>query len=89
MISSVMFEGAVFCKHFTSISQNKIKLLAYFGASVPRLQAATINGDLEKGVQFIGQTQGLIEDIPTVQELIDRIQADTKAMHERNGRYFS
>ena len=37
---------------------DKVKLLAYFGASVPRLQAATIHGDLQKGVQFIGQTQG-------------------------------
>ncbi|WP_301179728.1 NAD(P)H-dependent flavin oxidoreductase [Thalassolituus sp. UBA3500] len=68
---------------------DKIKLLAYFGASVPRLQAATINGDLDKGVQFIGQTQGLIEDIPTVQELVDRILADAKAMHESNNRFFS
>ncbi|MEC8524888.1 MAG: nitronate monooxygenase [Pseudomonadota bacterium] len=68
---------------------DKIKLLAYFGASVPRLQAATIKGDLDEGVQFIGQTQGLIEDIPTVQELVDRIQADAKAMHESNQRFFS
>ena len=68
---------------------DKIKLLAYFGASVPRLQAATIDGDLDKGVQFIGQTQGLIEDIPTVQELVDRILADAEAMHESNNRFFS
>jgi len=40
-------------------------------------------------VQFIGQTQGLIEDIPTVKELVDRIQADAEAMHQANARYFS
>lgn len=68
---------------------DKIKLLAYFGASVPRLQAATIQGDLDSGVQFIGQTQGLIEDIPTVQILVDRIMADAKALQAANERFFS
>ena len=68
---------------------DKIKLLAYFGASVPRLQAATINGDLDKGVQFIGQTQGLIEDIPSVQQLVDRIQSEAQEMHRNNERFFS
>ena len=33
---------------------------------------ATIEGDLEKGIQFVGQTQGLINDCPHVQELVDR-----------------
>lgn len=51
---------------------NKVKLLAYFGASVPRIQAATVAGDLSKGVQFIGQTQGLINDIASVEEIIQR-----------------
>ena len=68
---------------------DKIKLLAYFGASVPRLKAATIDGDLEEGVQFIGQTQGLIEDIPSVQELVNRILAEAKELQEANNRFFS
>ena len=57
---------------------DKVKLLAYFGAAVPRLKAATVDGDYNKGVQFIGQTQGLIKDQPTVQQIFDRIreQAD-------------
>ena len=61
---------------------DKVKLLAYFGASVPRLKAATIDGDLDKGVQFIGQTQGLIEDIVPVQTIVDRILADAKKIHQ-------
>ncbi|MGV3729386.1 MAG: nitronate monooxygenase, partial [Sphingopyxis sp.] len=36
-------------------------------------------GDLSKGVFWAGMVQGLIHDIPTCQQLIDRIiaQADT------------
>lgn len=68
---------------------DKIKLLAYFGASVPRLRAATIEGDLEEGVQFIGQTQGLIEDMPSAQALVDRIVADAEALHQQQSSLFS
>ena len=68
---------------------DKIKLLAYFGASVPRLRAATIEGDLEEGVQFIGQTQGLIEDIPSAQELVDRIVAEAETLHSKQSSLFN
>jgi enoyl-[acyl-carrier protein] reductase II len=51
------------------------KAIAYLGASVPRLQAATLDGDLIKGVQFIGQAQGLIDDVVSVDELVLRIMA--------------
>jgi enoyl-[acyl-carrier protein] reductase II len=57
---------------------NKIRLLAYFGAATPRLKAATEQGDLVKGMQFIGQSQGLIHDSPTAQALIERIVMDAK-----------
>lgn len=67
---------------------DKVKLLAYFGASVPRIKSAVIDGDLNEGVQFIGQTQGLIEDIPTVQELVDRIMAEAKDLNQKNDRFF-
>jgi enoyl-[acyl-carrier protein] reductase II len=49
------------------------RLLAHFGASLPLVEAATIEGDLENGVQFIGQAQGLVGDIPTAAKLIERI----------------
>jgi len=42
-----------------------------------------VDGNLEKGVQFIGQTQGLIEDQPTVQELVDRIMDEAKTLSEK------
>jgi len=52
---------------------DKIKQLSYFGAATEKLEAATIDGNLNFGVQFIGQSQGLITDIPTVDEIIQRI----------------
>lgn len=68
---------------------NKVKLLAYFGASVPRLQAATVAGDLNKGVQFIGQTQGLINDIPSVAEIIQRTVVEARTIQQQLGNSFN
>lgn len=53
---------------------DKMYTVAQFGAATEAIKAATMDGDLDKkGVQFIGQSQGLIKDIPTVDELIQRI----------------
>jgi enoyl-[acyl-carrier protein] reductase II len=53
---------------------DKMYTVAQFGAATEAIKAATMDGDLDnKGVQFIGQSQGLIKDIPTVEELIQRI----------------
>ena len=37
-------------------------------------------GDLSKGVFWAGMVQGLIHDIPTCQQLIDRIIGDAEAI---------
>ena len=37
-------------------------------------------GDLSKGVFWAGMIQGLIHDIPTCQELIDRIIGEAEAI---------
>lgn len=63
---------------------DKVKLLAYFGAAVPRLKSATVDGNYQKGVQFIGQTQGLINDQPTVQQIFDGIRAESLHVHRKN-----
>jgi len=53
---------------------NKMYAVAQFGAATEAIQAATVHGDIEnKGVQFVGQCQGLIYDIPTVDKLVQRI----------------
>jgi enoyl-[acyl-carrier protein] reductase II len=64
---------------------DKIKMLAYFGAAMPRLKTATEDGDLDYGMQFIGQTQGLINDTPSVQEIMDRVIKEAMAAQIRNG----
>jgi enoyl-[acyl-carrier protein] reductase II len=58
---------------------DKMFMVAQFGAATESLTKASIEGNLLEGVQFIGQSQGLIEDIPSVDELIQRI---TEEAHE-------
>jgi enoyl-[acyl-carrier protein] reductase II len=57
---------------------DKIFMVAQFGAASEYLQAATVRGNLQDGVQFIGQCQGMIQDIPSVDELIQRIVEEAK-----------
>ena len=48
-------------------------VVAQFGAATKAIMAATVDGKMEEGVQFVGQSQGLIHDIPTVDEMVQRI----------------
>lgn len=50
--------------------------LSYFGAAVERIRVAIEEGDHQHGVQLIGQAQGLIDDVPTVAELMQRLLAE-------------
>jgi len=59
----------------------RVRLLSYFGAALPLVEAATVEGDVERGVQFIGQSQGLVEDVPTARELIERIVAEADEVY--------
>lgn len=52
--------------------------VTFFGASVTSIKKATIEGDLERGIQLIGQVQGLVNDVPTVQVLVDRIMTEAE-----------
>lgn len=65
------------------VQLDKIKLLAYFGAAMPKLKTATENGDLKEGMQFIGQTQGLIKDAPNVETIITRIVQEACETHAK------
>lgn len=51
----------------------KMYIIAQFGAATESIMKATVDGNHEEGVQFIGQSQGLIGDIPTVDDLVQRI----------------
>jgi len=68
---------------------DKMYMVAQFGAATDALQAATIHGDIDKkGVQFIGQCQGLIHDIPTVDKLVQRIVHEAIAVTEETATKF-
>ncbi|MDD5747687.1 MAG: nitronate monooxygenase [Actinomycetota bacterium] len=46
--------------------------LAYMANSFESIRVATENGDVEHGVLPAGQVMGLIDDVPTVSELLER-----------------
>lgn len=47
--------------------------IAYFGAATLAMRKAMHEGDHVQGVQLIGQSQGLVHDLPTVPELFERV----------------
>lgn len=51
----------------------KMFIIAQFGAATESIMKATVDGNHKEGVQFIGQSQGLIGDIPKVDDLVQRI----------------
>jgi len=52
---------------------DKIFMIAQFGAATKALQAATVDGRIDEGVQFIGQSLGMINSIDNVEEIVQRI----------------
>ncbi|KAL7529481.1 hypothetical protein ACHAWF_002997 [Thalassiosira exigua] len=54
----------------------KMYIIAQFGAATESIMKATVEGNNEEGVQFIGQSQGLISDIPAVDEVVQRIMSE-------------
>jgi enoyl-[acyl-carrier protein] reductase II len=48
--------------------------------------AANVDGDLTAGLQFVGQSQGLVRDIVTVEALVSRVVQQAAAAHQRIGR---
>jgi NAD(P)H-dependent flavin oxidoreductase YrpB (nitropropane dioxygenase family) len=55
-------------------------------ANAPMLIRATmVEGRPEVGVMPTGQVAGVVDDVPTVAELLDRIRADAEATLKRLG----
>jgi enoyl-[acyl-carrier protein] reductase II len=53
-----------------------------FGAGA--LQAAVVDGDVERGSVMAGQSAGLVNDVVPVRQLIERIVAEAEAVIRRN-----
>jgi enoyl-[acyl-carrier protein] reductase II len=58
--------------------------LAHMATAFKKIQQAT-EGDLKKGVHLTGQVQGLINDIPTVAEVIERTVKEAKEKYKNMG----
>ncbi|MDP8254913.1 MAG: nitronate monooxygenase [Candidatus Alcyoniella australis] len=52
--------------------------LAYLAKGFRGFRLSTVEGDLDEGVYPIGQVMGLVQDVPTTAELIERIVAEAK-----------
>jgi enoyl-[acyl-carrier protein] reductase II len=68
---------------------DKIYMIAQFGAASQRLMTATMDGDLQNGIQFIGQCQGLIYDNPKVDVLIQRIIQEAYDITQKSSNMFT
>lgn len=61
--------------------------LAYFGAATLQIRKAVIEGDHVTGVQLIGQVQGLVKDVPSVEVIMQRVMQEAgAALAEVNSR---
>jgi enoyl-[acyl-carrier protein] reductase II len=59
------------------------KQLAFMANAFKAIRIATENGDNEKGVLTVGQVTGLVHNIPTVAELMERMVAEASRVRER------
>ena len=64
-------------------------MVAQFGAATESLMKATVDGNYDEGVQFIGQSQGLIGDIPAVDDLVQRIVLEAIETSSQTNQVFS
>jgi len=64
------------------LKQRGVQDLARQALGLKGLRVAIENGDLETGVLPIGQVIGLMKDIPTCKELLDRIVAEAQELLE-------
>ena len=64
-------------------------IVAKFGAAKGTIMSATVDGNLDdNGVHFVRQCQGLITDIPTVDELVQRIITEAEKVLGANAAKF-
>ena len=68
-----------------SVGIKKMMVLAYVAMGFRSFRIAIVDGDTETGIYPIGQVTGLINDIPTVEELIQRIVTQAKETQEKMG----
>lgn len=63
---------------------DKMYTIAQFGAATNSITKATVDGNVEEGVQFIGQSCGMIKEILTVDEIVQRAVNQAFEVYSRN-----
>jgi len=66
-----------------------VKQLSYMANGFKAIRTATEEGDTKQGVLPVGQVTGLIHDIPTVAELMDRMVAEAKKQQQKLDAHFA
>ena len=59
---------------------DKMFMISQFGAATKSIMAATVDGNMRDGVQFVGQSQGMINDVASVEDIIQRIVRETRTI---------
>ncbi len=60
--------------------------LAHMATAFKKIQMATEDGDLKKGVHLTGQVQGIIDDMPAVAEVINRTMKEAGEVYAKIGK---
>jgi enoyl-[acyl-carrier protein] reductase II len=63
--------------------------LAHLAVGSEAYRLATEEGDTVKGILPVGQSMGLVQDIPSVADLVERIVAEAQGVQERMAAQFS
>ena len=63
--------------------------LAFMANAFKAIRIATENGDIDHGVLPVGQVTGLLHDVPTVAELMEKMVAQAKQQQEKLNDQFS
>lgn len=63
-------------------------MMAYLANAFKAIQRASENGDMDRGVLPAGQSMGLLHDVPSVSELLERMVSEAEAVHGKISRVF-
>jgi enoyl-[acyl-carrier protein] reductase II len=58
-------------------------MVAQFGAATEALMAATVRGNMETGVQFVGQSAGMIRSVESVEDVVQRTVREAREVARR------
>lgn len=60
-----------------------VRQMSYLANAFHGFRIATVDGDVDKGVLPLGQVAGLIHDVPTVYDMMERMVAEAAAVAKR------